>query len=124
MLAKAMLRPILENDALTRGLGDAEARMLVEWIVEEAEAHALETTSETAVENDIKVMYRRARAIGRFVGLWCHEDECGAAGQLAAAERFNWPMPTPEIDPCELMHSILEYESEDRARQGKTCPRD
>src|SRR5262249_43939906 len=37
MLTKDLLNPILTDEALTRGLGDAEARMLVEWLVEEAD---------------------------------------------------------------------------------------
>jgi hypothetical protein len=116
MLARALLSPILNNDALTRGLGDAEARMLVEWLVEQAERRAPTGATEGAVEQLIQAMYRRARAIGRFVGLWCHEGARGAAGQLAAAERFSWPLPSARVDPCELMHSILAWEAREPSR--------
>ena len=112
MLAKALLNPILNNDALTRGLGDAEARMLVEWLVEQAERRAAKVTSKEAVEQLIERMRRRARAIGRFVGLWCHEGQRGAACQLAGAERFNWPLPNSTVDPCELMQEILTWEAQ------------
>ena len=35
-LTKPLLSPILDNDLLTRGLGDPEARMLVEWSTTES----------------------------------------------------------------------------------------
>src|SRR5690348_3835463 len=94
-----LLRPILDDEALTRHLGDAEARMLVEWLVERAERGA-----------SVAALCRRARAISLFVGLWCYRGDRGAAGQLANAERFDWPLPHADIDPCTLMECILYYE--------------
>ena len=61
--------------------------------------------------NKVKQLCRRGRAIGRFVTLWCHDREWGAAGQLAAAERFAWPLPTRAMDPCDLMQAILSCEA-------------
>jgi hypothetical protein len=111
MLAKPLLKHILADEALTRGLSDPEARMLVEWVVDHAELR----TSEVGEEDHdvlIRVVCRRARSIARFVGLWCHQRERGAACQLAAAERFHWPLPTHwNVDPCELMQSILIAET-------------
>jgi len=111
MLAKPLLSHILDNDALTRRLGDPEARILVEWLVEQAEHFAAGPSSESAVRSAVQKLCRRARAIGRFVGLWCYESARGAAVQLAAAERFDWPLPTTAMDPCELMQAILSWEA-------------
>jgi hypothetical protein len=111
MRVKPLLRHILRDDALTYGLGDAEARILVEWLVEQAERLAEVSPSEAAGIRDVQRMCRRARGIGRFVALWCHNGERGAAVQLAAAERFTWPLPTRTVDPCELMQSILSAEA-------------
>jgi len=111
MLAKPLLGPILGNEALTRGLGDPEARMLVEWLVERAEEFAGGQAGEEAVCRRVHRLCRRGRAIGRFVSLWCHDKEWGAANQLAAAERFSWPLPSSAVDPCELMASILNCEA-------------
>jgi hypothetical protein len=110
MPVQALLRPILDNEKLTRGLADPEARMLVEWLVDRAERLAEVVESETAGLSEVHRLCRRARSIARFVGLWCHQHECGAAVQLAAAERCTWPFPQPRIDPCELMQSILTCE--------------
>jgi hypothetical protein len=104
-----LFRPILGDDALTRHLGDAEARILVEWLVERAERL---DASPNAAER-VAALCRRARAIGLFVGLWCYRGEHGAAGQLASAERFSWPLPPVDVDPCALMERILR--SEERA---------
>jgi hypothetical protein len=111
MLDKPLLSHILDNDALTRGLEEPEARVLVEWLVEQAERFAALLSSERAAQAEVRTLCRRARAIGRFVGLWCHERARGAAVQLAGAERFSWPLPATAIDPCELMQAILEWEA-------------
>ncbi|HZU36252.1 MAG TPA: hypothetical protein VFA18_10100 [Gemmataceae bacterium] len=111
MLAKPLLAPILTNDALTRGLADPEARILIEWLVEQAERFAGSPASEGEILHRVHKLCRRGRAIGRFVMLWCHHRQRGAACQLAAAERFPWPLPTDRlIDPCELMQGILDCE--------------
>jgi hypothetical protein len=115
MLAKRLLSHILDNEALTRGLGDPEARLLVEWLVEQAEGLAAAATDagpgEAAVAAQIERLCRRARGVGRFVALWCVKGGRGAAVQLAATERFYWPLPTTAVDPCELMQSILDWEA-------------
>ena len=111
MQVKPLLRPILNNEALTRGLADPEARMLVEWLVDRVERLALIMASEAAARAEVHRLCRRARSIGRFVTLWCHLRERGSAIQLAGAERFTWPLPTRPMDPCELMQSILHCEA-------------
>ncbi len=112
MLAKSLLNPILADDSLTRGLGDAEARVLVEWLVERMENCAEEHGSEERTREEITRWCRRARAISRFVTLWCHQNDHGAACQLAATERFPWPFPATDTDPCDLMIDILGWEKE------------
>jgi hypothetical protein len=107
MLPKHLLAPILDNDALTRGLGDAEARMLVEWLVGEADRHAAGAGDAGAAEREVRRLCRWARGISRFVYLWCYEERHGAAIQLAASERFQWPLPATWMEPCELMEQIL-----------------
>ena len=116
MLARSDLTPILDDEALTRHLGDAEARVLVEWLVDHAERLP---GADEVLDREVRQLCLRARAIGRFVMLWCHQREQGAAVQLAAAERFHWPLPTSvSVDPCELMQAILAYEDQAVRDQG------
>ena len=110
MLAKPLLSQILDDDAVTRRLADPEARILVEWLVDRVEELADSAAAEEAARAQVGKLCRRARAIASFVHLWCHQEERGAAGQLAVAERFHWPLPTQAVDPCELMNSILRWE--------------
>jgi hypothetical protein len=112
MLSTVQLRQILNDDALTRGLADPEARILVEWLVAQAEKLAERLTSPPALAAALNGLCRRARSLNRFVRLWCHENAAAAAYQLAATERFAWPLPTAVTDPCELMDEILMYEAE------------
>jgi hypothetical protein len=108
---QGLLRPILNDDALTRHLGDSEARILVEWLVERAESLEADEDADAKVQ----VLCRRARAIGLFIGLWCYRGQQGAAGQLANAERFDWPLPEPGMDPDLMMDYILEHEGRSAA---------
>jgi hypothetical protein len=111
MLTKLLLSHILNNDLLTRGLGDPEARMLVEWLVDQAEQIADRASSDRTAQKQVEALCRRGRAIGRFVGLWNQPRARGAAGQLAVAEGFTWPLPSPTADPCEIMQAVLTWEA-------------
>jgi hypothetical protein len=112
MLAKPFLSHILDDDALTRGLGDLEARVLIEWLVDRAEQ--LDGAGHSTEELHVRVrrLCRRGRAIARFVALWCHLRQYGAAIQLAGAERFAWPLPTSAVEPDQLMWDILAWEAQ------------
>jgi hypothetical protein len=121
MLTKPLLSHILRSDALTRGLGDPEARMLVEWLVDQAERIADQAASERAAQEQVETLCRRGRGIGRFVGLWSQPRGRGAAGQLAVAEGFTWPLPSPTADPCEIMQSVLVWEASHPATHRGTA---
>ena len=110
MPASPLLRAILDDDSLSRHLGDAEGRLLFEWLYERAEMLTSANGDDPGVASRIQRLQRRVRAIGRFVHLWCDRRDRGAAGQLAAAEQFHWPMPTPKVDSCVLIETILRHE--------------
>lgn len=109
-----LVREIVRDESLTRGLGDEEARMLVEWVVDWAELLADASRSEDHARELVARLRRRGRAIGRFVHLWCDDatnDRRGAT-QLAASERFAWPLPEGEVEPPDLMQHILTWENQ------------
>jgi uncharacterized damage-inducible protein DinB len=111
----SLLRGIARDESLTRGLGDIEARMLVEWVVDWAELLTEASRTEQDAETLVSRLCRRGKAIARFVQLWCCAREQGAATQLAAAERFTWPLPSnKKVSPPELMEHILNWESQHR----------
>ena len=57
-----VLSLILGNEALTRGLADPEARMLIEWLVEQAERLTAAALPQTVLEAEVARLCRRARA--------------------------------------------------------------
>jgi hypothetical protein len=120
MVVNALLSHILDDDGLTRNLGDAEARVLVEWLVEQAEdldrTHPVPEAQEA-----VRRLCRRGRAIARFVNLWCGVRARGAAGQLAAVERFAWPLPDAHVDACDLMQRICSWEDQGRYLASRGC---
>lgn len=106
-----LLKHVLRDEALTRGLSDIEAKMLVEWVTDWTELLADAARTEADAWSCVKRLCRRGRAIGRFVQLWNEPAGRGAAVQLAAAERFGWPLPNAGMDPGDLMHHILTWEN-------------
>ena len=110
----AMVRGIARDESLTRGLGDEEARMLVDWLVGWAEVLADGVRTPEEAERLTERLRRRGRAIGRFVQLWVEPRSRGSAVQLAAVERFAWPMPSGPREPADLMEHILNWERSER----------
>jgi len=110
MVSKALLSAILADESLTRGLGDAEARVMVEWLVDEAEQ--TQGMCEEEAKRKVKQLCLRARALGRFVTLWCNRRDQAAASQLAATERFTWALPGPDADAYDLMIDVLTWEKD------------
>jgi hypothetical protein len=111
MTPKALYSPILDDELLTRGLGDAEARAMIDWLVERLEANHARLGSLEACGRELQRLCQRARSISRFVHLWCHQRLHGAACQLAATQRFAWPLPSTDRDPYDVMSAILEWET-------------
>ena len=77
MVADPLLHHILSDEHLTRGLGDPEARVLVEWLVEQAEDLMKQTNSEDAA-TAVTWLCRAVEALAHFVRLWCLEQARGA----------------------------------------------
>jgi hypothetical protein len=116
MPVSSLLNRVLDDEAITRGLGDAEARVLVEWLVERTE-RLEDNDSDLDADLEVQRLCRQARAVARFVQLWCHHRARGAALQLAAVERFGWPFPEEmDIDAYDLMRAIIEWEEEQPRR--------
>ena len=105
-----LIRALARDEALTRGLGDIEARMLVEWAAGWAELLAQAAPDAEHARRLVARVRRRAGAVGQFVKLWCDPRTRGAACQLAAAENATWPLPPGRIDPADLMHAVLSWE--------------
>jgi hypothetical protein len=117
MPVSLLLNRVLDDEAITRGLGDAEARVLVEWLVERTERLEDDDGSDLDADLEVQRLCRQARAVARFVQLWCHQRACGAALQLAAVERFGWPLPDEiDVDAYDLMQAIVEWEEEQTRR--------
>jgi hypothetical protein len=110
--SEVMIRYVLRDESLTRGLSDVEARMLVEWLADWTELLSDAARTEDDAWSCVERLCRRGRAISRFVQLWSDPFDRGAAIQLAASERFDWPLPSREMDPGDLMHHILSWENQ------------
>lgn len=108
MQSTPLVRHILRDEAVTRGLGDVEARMIVEWLADRAEQAAVTLPTEDRAWAQVRASCRRARVIAAFVRLWAVGNH-GAALQLAGAERLHWPLPPGDVDPGELMEGILAW---------------
>src|SRR5207247_2523577 len=109
MQSTPLVRHILRDEAVTRGLGDVEARMIVQWLADRAEQIAHTAGSEASGWECVRGLCRRARVIACFCRLWAVRATRGAAIQLVAVERLFWPLPSGDVDPGELMEGILAW---------------
>lgn len=109
MQSTPLVRHILRDEAVTRGLGDVEARMVVEWLADRAEQVALTAADEAAGWAAVRALCRRARVFGAFVRLWGTPEGRGSALQLISAERMHIPLPAGDVDPGELMEGVLAW---------------
>jgi hypothetical protein len=107
-----LLRHVLQDERLTGGLSDIEARMLIDWVTDWTQLLAQAARTESEAWSCVQRLCRRARAIARFVQLWSQPTSRAAAAQLAASERFRWPLPSRPLDPPDLMHHILTWENQ------------
>ena len=57
-------------------------------------------------------LHRKAKAISKFVVLWSNDRSKGGALQLAATERFQFPIPEEDCEADEAMARILKWETE------------
>ena len=109
------LRGLVRDETLTRGLGDVEGRMLVDWLVGWGELLTEAAPSDAHADHLLARLIRRGKAIARFVSLWCDPPSRRTAVQLAAAERFTWPFPNAvRHDPPDVMAHILNWEDRHR----------
>ena len=109
MQSTPLVRHILRDEAVTRGLGDVEAQMIVGWLANRAEQIAFTASNDSEAWENVRQVCRRARTVAGFVRLWTMPGMRGAALQLVGAERLHWPLPSGDVDPGELMEGILEW---------------
>jgi hypothetical protein len=109
MQSTPLVRHVLRDEAVTRGLGDIEARMLVDWLTDRAEQIAFTAPSDEVAWAVVRRLCRRGRAIARFVYLWSDPNSRGSALQFAASEKMHWPLPCGDVDAGELMEGILAW---------------
>lgn len=112
---KGLILRMLRDESLTRGLCDPEARLLVEWLACQIERLFLNGATTDRIQREYAQLYQWGRAVRRFVILWCHQEDQGAASQLAAAEGFSNSLPPADLtDPCEVMAHQLRWVAKQR----------
>jgi hypothetical protein len=114
MDSEQLVGRILDDESLTDGLEDPEARVLIEWLVAKAERLAAESKSDNQAKAELEKLCKQARVVRRFVILWCQQGNPGAATQLAAVEKLPGALPTrPDADPCAVMQALLTGSAEE-----------
>jgi hypothetical protein len=98
-----MYRRIVNDESLTRGLGDIEARMLVEWLTDWADLLEDTIPDEEDAQRQVTQLHKRAKAIGKFVVLWSDGESKAGAVQLA--------LPPEDYTGDEVMAGILQWEN-------------
>jgi len=105
---KSLIDRVLDDEAITAGLEDPEARLLVEWLAEQTEYIARSATSPQQAKEWVERLCHYARALRQFLILWCYDRNPGSAAQLAATQKFAWPLPSAEEENAlRILQQIL-----------------
>jgi len=108
--AESLVGRVLDDEALTVGLEDPEARLLIEWLVEQTEHIARQAASLEEARQQVEQLCRYGRILRRFLILWCYEKNPGGAAQLAATEKFGWPLPpASESNAFAILQHVLHW---------------
>lgn len=111
MVADACIDQVMHDDRLTHGLADPEARLLVEWLVDQAEAIPRTGLGECDQQLAWTICYRRAKALRQFVSLWCYRGRPEAAIQLAASEGMAEYLPDSSVEEAvDVMLSLMKQQ--------------
>lgn len=108
--AKRLVDRVLDDEGLTDGLGDDEARVLVDWLVLQVEAAAASQSEENASAacDDLR---RRARVIRRIALDLCESGDI----ESAKARKPQWADRVdrlPTSDPVAIIRQLLAWEQE------------
>ena len=109
MQSLPLVRYILRDEAVTRGLGDIEASLITDWLAGRAEQLAETAACEEQAWEQVQRLCQRARVISCFVRLWSNPISRGSAMQVVANERLHWPLPHGDMEPDELMLDLLRW---------------
>jgi hypothetical protein len=116
--AKSLIDRVLDDEAITAGLEDPEARLLVEWLVEQTEHIARSAASPQQAKERVERLCHYARALRQFLVLWCYDKNPGSAAQLAATQKFAWPLPSAEEENAlSILQQVLLW----HAKNGHVC---
>jgi hypothetical protein len=111
MTAQACIHQVMRDGRITHGLEDPEARLLVEWLVEKAEAIPNSGLAENDQGLAWSLCYRRAKVLRQFVSLWCYRGRPEAAIQLAASEGLADYLPDSSVEEApDVMLSLMKQE--------------
>ncbi len=116
--AKSLIDRVLDDEAITAGLEDPEGRLLVEWLVEQTECIARNAASLQQAKERVERLCHYARALRQFLILWCYDKNPGSAAQLAATQKFAWPLPSAgEENALSILQQVVLW----HAKNGHAC---
>ena len=94
MDAELAVNQILDDEGLTSDLDEAEATVLVKWLVNDVHKIAKDAKSDEAGWKLINAQRQLARKIARSVALFRDEGNIQAS-QYATQQQLPWPVPPP-----------------------------
>jgi hypothetical protein len=92
MNTELLVSRVLDDETLTGDLDEKAAEALLGWTVHQAEQLAARSATMKAALQEIDVICRHARALGRLVTTICQQHDLTAAAALAKKEGLPWPV--------------------------------
>lgn len=112
MNIKKHIERVLDDEGLTSGLADPEAKVLMDWLVHNLEAKLPRTKSDAAARELTKTEAARARRLAAIIDKICYNDDRAAAERLwNAAGRTQALNTLPAADPVAVARQLIQWET-------------
>lgn len=87
MDAESWLNRIRDDEGITDGLGDDEARVLLDWLCDRVRRRVQSSNDRAAVARDVQEEIRLGRFLGQTIARLCEDRDLASAQQLWAKEK-------------------------------------
>lgn len=113
MDATPFIDRILDDEGITGGLKDAEAKVLVDWLIASLKQRIRAVSDESKAEEISRTLRRRARRIAKITELLCEQHDTHSASEIWKESGSKHSLDELELrDPTGVVKRLIQWETE------------
>jgi hypothetical protein len=116
MDAKPFLEHLSDDEAISGGIADAEAKLLLNWLRTSVKKAVSGLKDEKAAWDAVAMLKERARSISKVVSALCYDDEPAEAQKHWTLLGYKQPLSAaPATDAVAAVKQLVAWEDASRA---------